>query len=416
MKAHDLVQAFKNFKVEPLRSEDEFKEFYVERPEQTQSPIDEILERLKLSDNPEKYLFLGFRGCGNSTELYKLKIELEKLDRFLPVMFSIYELDVNDFDIKDFLVLLGIKLVQIAKEKKIEIDTSVEDDFRNFLMNVSRIKEEEVKTVSSIGGGVDLLGLIKAKLGLEATTRKTIREELTVRITELISQINNLIIEIEGQSKKNIVIIADDLDKLTRYEQAEKFFYENYRLLTQISAHAIYTFPISLGFDVKFSVVANAFDGYFTIPQVPPFKKDGNIWIEGFEFYKNVVAKRMDLDLVEKDALKEAIMSTGKLSEFISIIRESCIYAHRRRDNKIRVEDVRKALDKLRTFYSRTLTEEHMEVLRSVYKTKEARDRGIEDRIVRDLLFSLMLVEYKVDEELWYEVNPLLIPIVKREG
>jgi hypothetical protein len=124
----------------------------------------------------------------------------------------------------------------------------------------------------------------------------------------------------------------------------------------------------------------------------------------------------MDLDLVEKDALKEAIMSTGKLSEFISIIRESCIYAHRRRDNKIRVEDVRKALDKLRTFYSRTLTEEHMEVLRSVYKTKEARDRGIEDRIVRDLLFSLMLVEYKVDEELWYEVNPLLIPIVKREG
>ena len=159
MKAHDLVQAFKNFKVEPLRSEDEFKEFYVERPEQTQSPIDEILERLKLSDNPEKYLFLGFRGCGKSTELYKLKIELEKLDEFLPVMFSIYELDVNDINIKDFLVLLGIKLVQIAKERDIEIDTSVEDDFRNFLMNVSHVREEEVKTASSIGGGIDLLGL-----------------------------------------------------------------------------------------------------------------------------------------------------------------------------------------------------------------------------------------------------------------
>jgi len=151
------VQAFKNFKVEPLRSEEEFKEFYVERPEQTQSPIGEILERLKLSDSPEKYLFLSFRGCGKSTELYKLKIELEKLDRFLPMMFSIYELDVNDIDIKDFLILLDIKLVEIAKENGIKIDTSVEDDFRNFLMNVSHVKEEEIKTASSIGVGVDFL-------------------------------------------------------------------------------------------------------------------------------------------------------------------------------------------------------------------------------------------------------------------
>ncbi|RLI85519.1 MAG: hypothetical protein DRP01_06050 [Archaeoglobales archaeon] len=69
----------------------------------------------------------------------------------------------------------------------------------------------------------------------------------------MISRINDLIIEIEGQSKKNIVIIADDLDKLTRFIQAEDFFYKNHRLLTQIKAHAIYTFPISLGFDVKFS-------------------------------------------------------------------------------------------------------------------------------------------------------------------
>jgi len=115
---------------------------------------------------------------------------------------------------------------------------------------------------------------------------------------------------------------------------------------------------------LSFPHVANAFDGYFTIPQVPPFRKDGDIWYEGFEFYKNVVEKRMDLDLIEGDALKEAIISTGKLSEFISIIRESCIYAHRRKDDRIRVEDVRKALDKLRTFYSRTLTEEHMEVMR----------------------------------------------------
>jgi len=409
------VQAFKNFKVEPLKSEEEFKEFYVERPEQTPSPIEEILERLKLSDNPEKYLFLGFRGCGKSTELYRLKIELENLKEFLPVMVSIYELDVNDIDIRDFLVLLGIKLIQTAKEKGIRIDASVEEDFRDFLTNVSHVREEEIKTASSIGGGVDLFGLIKAKLGLEATTRETIRKELTLKITELISRINNLIIEIEYESKKMIVIIADDLDKLTRFVQAEDFFYKNHRLLTQISAHAIYTFPISLGFDVRFPHVANAFDDYFTIPQVPPFKKDGNIWNEGFKFYENVVARRMDLNLIGEDALKKAIMSTGKLSEFISIVRESCIYAHRRRDSKIRVEDVRKALDKLRTFYSRTLTEEHMEVLRSVHETKDARDRGVEDRIVRDLLFSLMLVEYKVDEELWYEVNPLLIPVVREE-
>ncbi|MFV9676263.1 MAG: hypothetical protein ACNYVW_01200 [Methanosarcinales archaeon] len=39
-KARDLIEAYNNFVVEPLKTEEEFKDFYVKRPENAPSPIE----------------------------------------------------------------------------------------------------------------------------------------------------------------------------------------------------------------------------------------------------------------------------------------------------------------------------------------------------------------------------------------
>ncbi|MCW3137126.1 MAG: hypothetical protein N2V76_01640 [Methanophagales archaeon] len=50
----------------------------------------------------KKYLFLGFRVCCKSTELNRLSRALDK-NRLLIVSYSIRdELDVSDFDFRDF--------------------------------------------------------------------------------------------------------------------------------------------------------------------------------------------------------------------------------------------------------------------------------------------------------------------------
>ncbi|PKP52856.1 MAG: hypothetical protein CVT90_02485 [Candidatus Altiarchaeales archaeon HGW-Altiarchaeales-3] len=75
-KAKNLIEDYNNFKVTPLSTEEDFKEFYVERPIRSG-----IIKELKIKIEKlergkyEKYLFMGHRGSGKSTELNRLPLE-----------------------------------------------------------------------------------------------------------------------------------------------------------------------------------------------------------------------------------------------------------------------------------------------------------------------------------------------------
>ena len=84
-RAKNLKEAYNNFYVEPLKEYHEHADFYVDRPGII-SPMLDLKDRIELadSDRKEKYLFLGFRGSGKSTELYRLEAALDK-SRFLEI-------------------------------------------------------------------------------------------------------------------------------------------------------------------------------------------------------------------------------------------------------------------------------------------------------------------------------------------
>jgi len=410
-KATNLIEAYNNFVVEPLKTEEEFNDFYVARPKNAPSPIEELKDRIENADSAKKYLFLGFRGCGKSTELNRLSRLIDR-NKFLIVSYSIRELDVSDFDFRDFFGSMALKIYDIA-EKEIELEKDIKDDFLDFMMHITKVSEEDVTKYSEMG--ISFSNFILLKLGREAKTREYIRKELETKISDLIQKLNWLTMEVETKTEKRIVVIVDDLDKLTRVEQAGDFFYKNYGLLIQPKCFVIYTFPIPLTFNPYYENVRPAFDDDIILSQLPVKSKDGKrVNEENFNFYKGLVEKRMDLDLIEETALEEAIVSTGKTSEFISIMRDAAIKAYRNENEKITKEVVGKALEKLRRTYDRTLTEAHKKRLLEIYDKKEARDEDIEDSISRDLLFSLTVVEYEDEEGRWCDINPLLMPLVEK--
>ena len=410
-KATNLVGAYNNFVVEPLKTEEEFKDFYVARPKNAPSPIEELKDRIENADSAKKYLFLGFRGCGKSTELNRL-FQLLDMDKFLLVSYSIRELDVSDFDFRDFFGSMALKIYDIA-EKEIKLEKDIKDDFLDFMMHITKVSEEDVTKYSEMG--ISFSNFILLKLGREAKTREYIRKELETKISDLIQKLNWLTMEVETKTGKRIVVIVDDLDKLTRVKQAEDFFYKNYGLLIQPNCFVIYTFPIPLTFNPYYENVRPAFDDDIILPQLPVKSKDGKRVNENnFNFYKELVEKRMDLDLIEENALEEAIVSTGKTSEFISIMRDAAIKAYRNENERITKEEVGKALEKLRRTYDRTLTEAHKKRLLEIYDKKEARDENTNDSTSRDLLFSLTAVEYEDEEGRWCDINPLLMPLVEK--
>lgn len=410
-KATDLIGAYNNFVVKPLKTEEEFRDFYVERPEGASSPIEELRDRIENAESAKKYLFLGFRGCGKSTELNRLTRLLDR-DRFLIVSYTILELDVSDFDFRDFFASMALKIYDLA-EKEVELNKDIKEDFKDFMMRITRVSEDDVTRYRNTG--ISFSKHILLKLGREAKTREYIRKELEMKISDLIQRLNWLTMEVEIKLNRKIVVIIDDLDKLARGQQAEDFFYRNFGLLIQPNCFVIYTFPIPLTFNPYYENVRHVFDDDIILPQLPVRSRDKKrINEENFNFYKRIVERRMDLDLIEEEALEEAILSTGKTSEFISVMRDAAIKAYRNEKEKITKEEVGKALEKLRRTYDRTLTEAHKRRLLEIYDKKEARDENLRDSTSRDLLFSLTAVEYEDEEGRWCDINPLLMPLVAK--
>jgi len=408
-RAKDLAGVYNNFSVSPLKTEEEFEKFYVPR---LTSSVEGIKERIESSQKNERYIFMGFRGSGKSTELYRLMNSLNR-DRFYPVFFDIFEfLDMNDFDYREFFASIALYLYDSVIEL-IDIKEEIRKDFEEFIMDVTKVEESEV--LKERGLGLTLEKFIVAKLGTEAKTRKVTRKNLENRITDLMVKLNDLIIEIESSLEKKVVIIIDGLDKLSRFKQAENFFYNNYRLLTQVNCHAIYTFPIDLAYSPRFQIIRHAFDEDLVLPQPPVRTKNlERVYKKGFEFYRAIAEKRINMELIEENALKEAIISTGKLTEFMLTIREAAIRSSGLQKETIGLEEVKFSLEKLRRTYDRTLTVEELKRLIEIHDKKEARDIEIGDSVVRNLLFSLTAVEYESEDEgKWCEVNPLLFPLMK---
>ena len=410
-KATNLKEAYNNFYVEPLKSDQEFSEFYVERP--GISPMTDLKDRIEIADRQEKYLFLGFRGSGKSTELYRLEAALDE-NRFIVVNYSIRDdLNLSDFDFRDFFVSMALKVYDVALAKGIPLHPDIENDFLDFAKRITNITEEEVARGKK--ADLSVSKIIGFKVSREATTRQILRTELDQKISDLIQRLNWLIVDIEDKSGKQLVIIVDDLDKLARGQQSEDFFYKNYQLLTEPSCFVVYTCPISLAFNPQYKTVLHAFSGDVTLLQMPVWKKNGEPHEEGRKFYTDVILQRIDQELLEEDVLKYAIESTGKLTELVEVMKEASLNAYRSGQKRIAKKDVTTALDKLRMTFDRTLTDAHKKKLLEINSCKEAREEGPESVLTRELIFSLTAVEYEDDDEgRWCAVNPMLLPLVEK--
>jgi len=210
------------------------------------------------------------------------------------------------------------------------------------------------------------------------------------------------------------VIIVDDLDKLTRGQQSEDFFYKNYQLLIEPSCFIVYTFPIPLAFHPQYEHVRHSFDGDVILLQMPVRRRNGEMHEEGRRFYTDVICRRIKAELLEDGAAEMAIESTGKLSELVEVMKEASISAIRMKRSRIFKSDISEALEKLRITFDRTLTEAHKKKLLEINNCKEAREEGPDSFLIRDLLFSLIAVEYEDETGRWCEANPLLRPLVEK--
>ncbi len=401
MKAKVLSDVYDIFDPQEALSGDKLQEYYVER----ESPVKSLADILS-SKKPLKYLFVGSRGNGKSTELNRLS-ELVK-DKLFVVSFSIKDkLNLFDVDYADILLVIATEIYESVSDK-------LSAELKHYLDKLSEKIVERVNEKQKgleFGAGFRAIVNLAGKVKTQVTTREVTREVMTPRLSDLIDAINRIIFDAEKELGKKILVIIDDLDKVN-LNKGEELFYMHGAELTQPTCKIIYTIPQPLLFSNKIrQIILQYFDGRKELHNINVNHRNGEVDHSGYKVMREVALMRMEDDLITEKAMAEAIKSSaGILTELVRLIRDAANIANMEDRSRIEEGDVKRVVTGIRNDYIRILGKEDLEILKGVKNTKGK--IGDEDRF-HDLLFSLAILEY-ANDEVWYDIHPTIKGIIER--
>jgi nucleoside-triphosphatase THEP1 len=415
MRAKTLAEAFKNFNPRKPLQGPTLEAFYVER---AGTPLPEMEIYLRSAPEPFKLLFTGHRGSGKTTSLFKL---VERLGQpYFAVRFSVTE-TLNPFELTYVDLLLGLStrlFAQATEEAAIKTlglgkiaDELLDEIYRWFTEYVlgKDIPFQKPPADKSLSGKVNFLTLeLEAKVTAEARTRQKVRERVEMRLSELIERINYMLDAIRRHSRRDVLIVVEDIDKLD-LKAARDLYLEHASSLIAPKASIIYTFPASLRYSNDFMQIRRNFDEAFVLPNVHVFHRDGTSHEEGQAMLREIVSRRMAPNLIADVALGKLVESSGGLLvTLIDLTQRAIVSAIGQRREQVTEADVDKAIVRERSDYQALLSNEHYDALRQRRRDKKL----VNDETVRDLLYNQSLLEY-ANGDPWCDVHPVVWPLLE---
>jgi hypothetical protein len=382
--------------------------FYVERED---NPLGRLQRALLLvrGSAPPKYFFAGHRGSGKSTELNRLVDNADIRQRYWPVKFSVRdECDFNDLTYIEVLLAMG---AQIFNQYRVA-GGRMKDDLLNELEGwkgrvVTRLNEKGATFES--GAGVDvgkffLSALLKVKT--EHVTRELMRQEIAPRISELIELINLMSAEVLTQSKRQVLVVIEDMDK-PPLDISRKLFEGALTTLMQPRCAIVYTVPVAIYFDPAFAQIREI--SYF-LPNIKLHEKQqrDQPHKSGIRAMRAFVLARMTDTLITDAALDETVKNSGGVFREIAHIMQRAIdNALARKAECIEPEDVAWAAAQIRSGFRRLLRQDDYRLLLDVRAHNEIRSP---ERLAA--LFHLLAVLEYTNGENWCDVHPALDPLL----
>ena len=408
--AQTLPDAYNNLDPNtPLPGEEH--PFYVHRPEIFQPSL--LFEALQLTRADDKILFSGHKGSGKSTELQRLAQHLK--ERYLVAYIAIEDmLDLGDITYHDVLLSMAVKLWESADEGGVRLPEGLQSDLRNWYRRLV-FEEEEVREEPEITFGAKFVIDFGLRWRSGPTVRKTIRAEVERRLSELLTLLNQLIAEIQKKGGRLPLVLLDGLDKVYVEEKVKNMFLEGVGALIAPACPIVYTVPISLLYMPELGGVRMSFRLQSQLPNVRPFNRDGSRCQEGWGMLDEILRRRVDESILPADARDALIsLSGGVLKHLLSFAGEAVLRAMGRGEEKapVCVEDVEFVAHRNRVALAPIFNASQRKELKRV-----AREHNfINTPGARDLALNLHILQYieKTDgEEEWWDVHPLLKPILE---
>lgn len=407
----DLEEAIFAFDpVNPLNTEQELDDFYVDRGGTVRMELSSILRLNDLrKQSPTKFVFTGHKGSGKSTELNQLCRELQ--DQFFIVRVLMRRRP--DVTYVDVLLKTAMSLFRAASEEKIirrapaQIVSGVWDNVANFLSKAFYGKAYVTDTLApaEITTKLNLFGVeLEAKFDNEPVSRKEAIKTSETQITDILDNINLLADEVRIRYKKPVLFIYEDTDKLDP-AVAKELFYERGQTLTDFRASAIFLMDISLRYSEKFTSLKQNFHDFKTLPNIKLKTRNGEPYPAGKALLSEMIYKRIDASLLDEDARDTIIEgSGGHVRSLISLMRNAALIALARKSPKIEHQDAVRAVNRLRGDFVALLRSDHYPALRLRYDDKQINS----DAATQELLERLALLEY-ANDDVWCDVHPAMV-------
>lgn len=417
-------QAYRDLDLFPLIKPEEIESFRVDYGR-------EVLVRLRQEVNAsvkdQKFVFAGHRGCGKSTLLKRFAIEMQP--QHFVVFFSIADLiEPSAVTHRNILYAIALQLLSAATQQNIPIAEDIKESLLGWMTTTHKQKEEKT-TKSEIGLGLDkLLPMATLKFQKEQAFRDEIERVYEKRVADLVGKADRIAAAIQTTTQKPVLVVIDDLDKLD-LDLVESLYLNNIKVLFSPGFRIVFTIPISATQEPKVMGALNS-EGIVR-PQLFPVSKfyakpdcrnpQAEAIAKTVQLFLEVLTKRIPAAVIEpKTARKMVLKSGGVMRELVRIGRECCTECMvqlelepDRTDLTIDDQILTVALRNLRNDFARQIGTSLFPVLMQVYQTRNNKDTD-SDAFVK-LLHGLMVLEYQNDD-LWYDLHPIVVDLLQREG
>lgn len=371
-------------------------------------------------------LYSGYRGSGKTTELLRLKKELQDQGHIV-VYFAADQADlsVQDAQYTDILLACTRHLLEELKQADSSL---ILKWLKARLIDLQEVILTEIKIDElDLELGLEEFAKITASIRSEPGQRQKIRERLEPHNETLIQALNTFIEH--GRKSlspdKKLLVIADNLDRIVPIfrdngrSNHEEIFLDRHEQLKSLQCHIIYTVPISM----IYSKWATELKDNYGIPLVLPSimvrensQQENLLYQEGIEILKTIILQRLPESLrdslvptvFESEEVIEnlCLMSGGYVRDLVQLMQEAI---NKSDELPIKLRAIQRATDDLRDVYRRAVEESQWEVLREIHQSKKINN----DEVERALLFSRCVLEYRYfdtqgDKQTWYDVHPVL--------
>lgn len=406
------------------------RDYYIDFASVRGGKIIESLQRTitRISPNePTCQLFTGHIGCGKSTELFRLKAELEQEGFHVVYFESSQDLDMADVDVSDILLSVARQVSESMEASQIKLRASY---FQNLFSEVA----DFLQTPLELSGEAELsLGIAKitAKTKDSPKLRSQLRQYLEPRTNSILQAINQELLErstkeLQRQGQKGLVVIVDNLDRVdvgikpSGRTQPEYLFVDRGEQLKKLNCHVVYTIPLTLIFSNDFSRLSGRFGVKpKVLPMVPVHNRSGGDCEAGLALLRQLVLARAfpsiapeaRLKLIPKvfdapETLDRLCRVSGGHVRNLLVLLYSCL---QQEDPPFSRECLENVIQEYRDDLLAAITEEEWKLLFQVVE----RQNVMGEEECQTLLRSMFVFEYRDQEGRWFAINPALIETKK---